>query len=60
LIILFSGEYDNGYEDETDIRPGPLPCFRLMPDRENPFNPPIRCHISEPQNPSEPDKAGAL
>ena len=30
--------------------PGSLPCFRIMPDRENPFNPPIRCHISEPQN----------
>jgi len=35
--------------------PGPQSCFRLIPDRENPFHPPIRCHISEPQNLSEPE-----
>ncbi len=49
------GKYDNGSEDETDIRPGLPPCFLPVPDRENPFNPPIRCHISEPQNPLEPE-----
>ncbi len=48
------GKYDNGSEDETDIRPGPPSCFRHVPDRENPFHPVIRCHISEPQNPLKP------
>jgi len=49
---------DNGSEDETDIIPGPLSFFRLMPgksvsssdplsflNRKNPFHPPIRCHF---------------